>query len=193
MVMRAHIVLGLVAIAAHALCSTPGALAQEDDTPCDAFARNPDGSWSVTQAAFIPGPNFSVRIGAKFVPGEKVRGYDLVARLEQSCTGLRAQAPVPAPASATRGQTPNPPAGLARYADANGNIDVARLTCGHVAEATNEEAELLLAWHSGLSKKPAAGHLINMARLRYAARNLLEHCRANREQSLSAAIDAFAR
>jgi len=189
--MRSHLALAFTVIAAQALCSILGALAQEDDMPCDAFARNPDGSWSVTRAAFIPGPNFSVRIGARFAPGEKVRGYDLVARLEQSCAALPAQAP--APPSATSGQPPNPPPGLARYADANGNIDVARLTCGHVAEATNEEAELLIAWYSGSPGKTAKNHLINMARLRYAARKLLEYCKANRDQNLMTAMDMFAR
>jgi hypothetical protein len=193
-VMRRHVALAFAVIAAQALCSIPGALAQEDDMPCDAFARNPDSSWSVTRAAFIPGPNFSVRIGARFTPGESVRGYNLVARLEQSCSAVPAQAP---PAAAP-GQPPNPPAGnapagLVRYADANGNINVARLTCGHVAEATTEEAELLLAWYSGSSRKAAASHLINVARLRYAARNLLEHCKGNRDQNLMTAMETVAR
>jgi hypothetical protein len=188
--MRAYFVLALMAIAVHALASIPAALAQ-DDTPCDAFARNPDGSWSVARAAFIPGPNFSVRIGARFTPGEKIEGYDLVARLEQSCAAVPARAL--APPSAAPGQPPNPPAGLARYADVNGNIHVARLTCGHIAEATSEEAGLLLAWYSGSSRKSATSHIINMARLRYAARSLIEHCKANRDQNLTAAMDMVAR
>lgn len=193
--MRAYVLLALLSIATQMLGPIPSAIAQEDDMPCDAFVRNPDGSWSVTRAAFIPGPNFSVRVGARFAPGEKVRDYDLVARLEQSCASLPAQAPAPAatPPSAAPGPPPNPPAGLTRYADANGNINVARLTCGHVAEATTEEAELLLAWYSGSSRKPATSHLINIARLRYAARNLLEHCKTNRDQSLTAAMDMVAR
>jgi hypothetical protein len=186
--MRRVVALAFAAIAVQALGPLP-ALAQDDDMPCDAFVRNPDGSWSVTRAAFIPGPNFSVRLGAKFSPGGKVRDYDLVARLEQSCPS--AAAPTPPPAVA--GQTPNPEAGLARYADANGNIDVARLTCGHLASATNEEAELLLAWYGGSSHKSPRSHLINMARLRYAARSLLDYCQAHRDRSLTTAMEMLAK
>ena len=72
---------------------------------------------------------------------------------------------------------------LSQSADANGNFDVRRLTCGHLADASAEEAGLLLAWYGGWYNGQAKRRGINLARVRYAIR-VADYCRANRDKSL---------
>jgi len=38
---------------------------------------------------------------------------------------------------------------LSTYADANGYLDVQKLTCGQLAGTFQEDADLLVAWYSG--------------------------------------------
>jgi hypothetical protein len=78
---------------------------------------------------------------------------------------------------------------LAKYADANGNIDIRQLTCGHLDDATAEEAQLLLAWYSGWYNGLAKGHGINLARVRYKMRNIADYCRTNRDKRLTDAME----
>lgn len=57
--------------------------------PCDAFVKNPDGSWTPTRDVNIAMPNggdvLTVGPAASFRPGAAVRGFDLAALLEQQC------------------------------------------------------------------------------------------------------------
>jgi hypothetical protein len=80
---------------------------------------------------------------------------------------------------------------LPRCANANGNLDVQRLTCGHIAEASAEEVELLIAWYSGADSGPAKWRMINMPRLRYASRNTADYCKANRDVALVKVMRLF--
>ena len=164
------------------------ASAQQEDFPCDAFVKNADGSWSVTRATYIPDANSSVRVGARFTPGEPVRGFDLVGKLNDTCRG---PLPVPPPAAAVPAAPPRET--LTQFADANGNLDMAHLACSHIAGTPSQDVELLLAWFSAASTKPAGRYVVNVARLHYAARNLLEYCRTNRDQSLIEAMKAVLR
>ena len=168
----------VVAIAVQTLCLVTGARGQDEDMPCDAFVKNPDGSWTATRAVFVLSANFSVRAGGVFRPGEKSRGYDLAAKLDELCRNGTA---APPPAAAER-QQPHIP--LSQFADANGNIDVQRLTCGHLADASREEAELFLAWQGGSHNRSPKGRAINMARLKYAMRDVVDYCKSHRDESL---------
>jgi len=176
--LRPRFALAVVAIAAQNLYLVPGAQGQNEDMPCDAFVKNPDGSWTATRAVFVLSANFSVRVGGVFRPGEKSRGYDLAAKLDEVCRNGTA-APPPAAAEEQQPRTP-----LSQFADSNGNIDVQRLTCGHLADAPSEEAELFLAWHSGSHNRSAKGRAINMARLKYAIRDVVDYCKSHRDESL---------
>ena len=55
--------------------------------PCDAFQKNPDGSWSPVRQVVIAGPNGQVTVspGASFWSGVAYMGIDLASRLEQQC------------------------------------------------------------------------------------------------------------
>ena len=55
--------------------------------PCDAFQKNPDGSWSSVRQVVIAGPNGPVTVnpGTSYWVGVAFMGIDLASRLEQQC------------------------------------------------------------------------------------------------------------
>jgi hypothetical protein len=185
--MRRYIVLVAAAIAFQVFCSLTDAHAQDEEIPCDAFAKKSDGSWTATRATFINGPNFSVRLGGVFRRGDKYTDYDLAAKLDEVCR----DAPPPAAMAPAATPAQQPRLALSQFADANGNLDVQRLTCGHIAEASTEEFELLLAWYSGADSGPAKRRVINMPRVRTASRNTADYCKANRDVALVKAMQLF--
>lgn len=180
-------------ISLQGICLTTGAHAQQSTIPCDAFAKNADGSWTVLNTTYIEGPNVKLQEGAIFRPGFQVLGYDIAGMIAKACPNATLAPPpgtVPATAPATAAGQPMPSqAPLSRYADANGNIDVRQLSCGHLADTSAEEAELLLAWYSGWYNGQAKGRGINLARVRYAIHNVVEFCKSNRDKSLSAVME----
>ena len=121
----------------------------EDKLPCDAFAKAADGSWTSVENDIYSEPKFCIRQGSVWRPGATFLGLDIAGALTPQCPN----APVAAPASDERRSPPPTPqlpaVSLAKYADANGNLDVHRLTCGHLADTSADEAEVLLAWYSG--------------------------------------------
>jgi len=196
--MRGGVALLVAALMTAALCLA--ARAQNDEFPCDAFVRNGDGSWTATQATYIYSVNFSVRKGGVFRRGDTYKGLDLAAKLDEVCSNA---APAPPMTAAPPPGTAAPPAAaarvpqqlpsLAKFADANGNIDVSRLSCGHLADASAEDAALLLAWYSGAFGRTAKARTVNLARLRYESRGLIDYCKVNRSESLTKAMDAALR
>jgi hypothetical protein len=181
--MRYRPALLVTAIAIYFLCPVTGASSQDDELPCDVFARNADGSWTATRAAFIPAANFSVRANGVFRRGEKFKDYDPAAKLDEACHNANAAPPAPSV------QTQQPHIALSKFADANGNIDIQRLSCGDLADSANGDAELFLAWYSGSYERPAKARTVNMARLRYAIRATVDYCKANRDKSLVKATE----
>jgi len=179
-------------------CPTTGARAETSTIPCDAFAKNPDGSWTVLGTTYIEGPDVKVQEGAILQPGRIIRGYDIAAMIAKACPNA-AVAPPPGPApnaapstglstapgSAPSAVAPQPQSFLARYADANGNLDVRQLTCGHLDDTSAEEAELFLAWYSGWYSGVAKSHGINLARIRYVIRNVVAYCKGDRNKKLT--------
>jgi HdeA/HdeB family len=197
--MRRRVALAVVAaIALQVSCPTTGARAETSTIPCDAFAKNPDGSWTVLGTTYIEGPDVKVQEGAILQPGRIIRGYDIAAMIAKACPNA-AVAPPPGPApnaapstglstapgSAPSAAAPQPQSFLARYADANGNLDVRQLTCGHLDDTSAEEAELFLAWYSGWYSGVAKSHGINLARIRYAIRNVVAYCKGDRNKKLT--------
>jgi hypothetical protein len=87
--------LGTIVLAAVWL-STP-ALAQSGGLPCDAFQKNPDGSWSAMRNVSVPGPGryFNVQQGALFRPGASFMGQNLAAQLDRDCLAEAAAATAP--------------------------------------------------------------------------------------------------
>ena len=68
---------------------------------------------------------------------------------------------------------------LSTYADANGYIDVQKLTCAQLAGTFQEDADLLVAgtsgWYNGLAKK----HLAKPDRAKRLEHEIIVHCKAN--------------
>jgi len=183
------------AIASQVPGLTPEARAVEYKFPCENFQKNEDGSWLVLKDAFIEGPQVYMRQDNTIAPGRVVQGYDIAALIAKACPNASvgppaaAAAAVTAPGAATpAGAAPvpvqPPKAPLSRYADANGNIEVERLTCAHLDDTSVDEADLLLAWYNGWSGGPAKRRTINIARLRYAIKNVADYCKANPDKNL---------
>lgn len=178
--------------------------------PCENFTKNDDGSWTVLQTTFIEGPAVKVQEGGVVQPGRLILGYDIAAIIAKACPNATValpsdETPNLAPGAAPRiapgatpGAAPNtavpspappPPPALARYADANGNIDIRQLTCAHLDVASPEEAQLLLAWYSGWYKGLSKSRGINLARVRYNSRSVIDYCKANRDKKLTEVME----
>jgi hypothetical protein len=195
--MRRRVALAIAAaIALQAFCLTARAHAATSNFPCEAFAKNPDGSWTVLQTTYLEGPNVKVQQDAVFPPGRIVLGYDIAALIAKACPNAVVAPPpgaepaaasgaVPATAPGTVPSAPVPQSFLARYADANGNLDVRQLTCGHLDDTSAEEAELFLAWYSGWYAGSAKTRGINLARIRYAIHNVVAYCKGDRNKRLT--------
>jgi hypothetical protein len=166
----------------------------QEKFPCEEFVRLGDGSWQAIATTAIPGRNFRVQDGSLWRPGATVMGTDVATMLDKECPNVPVYDPqaqgtpgaalpgAPAPVQAQGSQAPH--TSLARYADVNGNIDVRTLTCGHLDDASPEEANLLLTWYSGWYNASSKGHTINLPRLRTAVRSVADYCRANPDKGL---------
>jgi len=177
----------------------------EEKFPCGAFVKLGDGSWQAMETTLIPGRNFRVQEGSLWRPGATVMGIDLASTLDDACPNAQvgvpqgaSTPPTPvapvapgAPAPAQQAQIPRVP--LAHYADANGNIDVRNLTCGHLDDASPDEANLLLAWYSGWYNASGKGRSINLPRMRYAMRSVADYCKTNRDKSLVKVMELMLR
>jgi hypothetical protein len=196
-----RVALAMAAAIAWLVCSpAPSAYAQTAGIPCDNFEKNADGSWTVLKTTYIEGPAVKVQEGAILQPGRIILGYDIAAMIAKACPNAVVAAPEDAGPSVAPGGAPNaasspsapgPPAPpfLARYADANGNMDVRQLTCAHLDGASADEAQLLLAWYSGWYNGLAKGRGINLSRIRYNIHNVIDYCKANRDKKLVAVME----
>jgi hypothetical protein len=201
--MRHRVALAIAAaIVLHVCCLATRAQAATSNFPCDSFAKNPDGSWTVLKTTYLEGPNVKVQEDAVFAPGRVVLGYDIADMISKACPNA-VVAPPPgaapsaapgtaastAPGTAPTAAAPQPQSFLARYADANGNLDVRQLTCGHLDDTSAEEADLFLAWYSGWYAGSAKSRGINLARIRYAIHNVVAYCRGDRNKRLTDVMD----
>lgn len=164
-----------------------------DDIDCDSFIKNPDGSWTVIKKVFIPVQNVRVVEGTVFQPGGTFLGDEMTVRLAKACPNKQVATPdepgqaQQASAQPQAPQTPYVP--LSNYADANGNIDIQRLTCAHLATASPIDVEMLVTWYSGWYAGAAKRRGINLARVEYAIRNVADYCKANQNRRLSEALN----
>ena len=71
------------------------------------------------------------------------------------------------------------PAPLSSYADADGFLDVQKLTCAQLAGTYQEDADLLTTWYSGWYNGLAQKHLINLPRAKEAEHEVIVYCKAN--------------
>jgi hypothetical protein len=179
------------------------ARAQNNDIPCDAFQKNDDGTWSAMRSVQIlgTGQRLTIRDGSVLRPGSDIRGLDLATELDRKCPAT--PEPVEPAPSAQPGQPvqpgrPGQPVQSARtqpyialgtYADLYGNIDPQRLTCGQLADASPQEAELLLAWYSGWFNGAAKKRAMNLAQVGSAVHSAIDYCKGNRDKKLNLVME----
>jgi hypothetical protein len=177
--MRHRFAMAALAIAMGTTCLGTGACAQGSGFPCDAFMKNADGTWSALRNVVIPGPNFKAQQGALFRPNMSIMGMNVAETLDQEC-------PAVAAAVAEREKQVD----LTKYADANGSIDVQKLTCDQLANTFQEDADFLglwaIGWYSGSAKK----HAINVGRVKEGVHNIIAYCKANKDKMIVQAIEA---
>jgi hypothetical protein len=78
---------------------------------------------------------------------------------------------------------------LASYADADGWIDVQKLTCAQLAGTYQEDADLLTTWYSGWYNGLARKHMLNVKRGKQLEHEIITYCKANRDKKVIQAID----
>jgi HdeA/HdeB family len=128
-------------------------------------------------------------------PGRNVRGYDIADLIAKACPNAQVAPPPDAAggASAAGAGSALPQvsaaANLGKYADANGSLDVRQLTCAHLDDTSADEAQLLLSWYSGWYFGSEKKRGINLPRVRYNLRTVMDYCRANRDKRLSDVMD----
>ena len=77
---------------------------------------------------------------------------------------------------------------LSAYADANGFIDVQKLTCAQLAGTFQEDADMLTAWYSGWYNGLAKKHFVNFPRAKGGEHELILYCKAHPEIRIIQAI-----
>ena len=78
---------------------------------------------------------------------------------------------------------------LKNYADANGYIDVQKLTCAQLAGTFQEDADFLGIWYSGWYNGLGKKHAINVSRTKAGIHNVIVYCKANPAKTVIQAID----
>ena len=78
---------------------------------------------------------------------------------------------------------------LSKYADANGYIDVQKLTCAQLANTFQEDADFLTVWYSGWYNGLAKKHLLKVDRSKTLEHEVIVHCKANPGKKVIQAID----
>ena len=78
---------------------------------------------------------------------------------------------------------------LKTYADANGYLDVQKLTCAQLAGTWQEDADKLMVWYSGWYNGLAKKHHFNISRGARLEHEVIVHCKAHPQIRV---IDAIA-
>jgi hypothetical protein len=78
---------------------------------------------------------------------------------------------------------------LNSYADADGNIDVQKLTCSQLAGTFQEDADFMSVWYSGWYNGLANFNKINVDRAKEIEHRVIVYCKANQDKKVITAID----
>ena len=68
---------------------------------------------------------------------------------------------------------------LTAYADANGFLDVQKLTCAQLAGTWQEDADKLMTWYSGWYNGLAKKHFFHTSRAKRLEHEVIVYCKAN--------------
>jgi hypothetical protein len=78
---------------------------------------------------------------------------------------------------------------LSKYANADGYIDVQKLTCAQLASTFQEDADFLTVWYSGWYNGLAKKHMMKVDRAKTLEHEVIVHCKANPGKKVIQAID----
>lgn len=78
---------------------------------------------------------------------------------------------------------------LSAYVDANGYLDVQKLTCAQLANTWQEDADKLMVWYSGWYNGLAKKHFMDVRRGKQVEHEVIQYCKANQGIRI---IDAIA-
>ena len=77
---------------------------------------------------------------------------------------------------------------LSAYADANGYLDVQKLTCAQLAGTWQEDADLLTAWYSGWYNGLARKHYMDLRKGKIVEHEVILYCKAHPEKRIIEAL-----
>ena len=80
------------------------------------------------------------------------------------------------------------PVPLSSYVDANGFIDVQKLTCGQLANTYQEDADALSSWYSGWYNGLAKKHFLDYKKGRETEHLLIEYCKQHHNEKIIHAL-----
>jgi hypothetical protein len=78
--------------------------------------------------------------------------------------------------------------GLDTYQDANGYIDIQKLTCAQLANTFQEDANALTMWYSGWYNGLGKKHFLNFPRAKESEHLIIVYCKANPNVTVIKAI-----
>ena len=78
---------------------------------------------------------------------------------------------------------------LKTYADANGYIDVQKLTCAQLANTFQEDADMLTTWYSGWYNGLAKKHFMDFKNGKEAEHETIVYCKANPQVKIIQALE----
>lgn len=79
--------------------------------------------------------------------------------------------------------------GLDTLADANGFIDVQKITCAQLANTYQEDADALTNWYSGWYNGLAKKHFYHLTRVKPGEHALIVYCKENHGKTVIEAMD----
>src|ERR1700684_2591707 len=85
------------------------------------------------------------------------------------------------------------PVPLSSYADANGFIDVQKLTCAQLANTYQEDANALTSWYSGWYNGLAHKHYADFKKGREVEHQTIEYCKEHPDERIIHAIGVMLR
>ena len=68
---------------------------------------------------------------------------------------------------------------LTAYVDANGFLDVQKLSCAQLAGTWQQDADALMTWHSGWYNGLAKKHFYHPSRAKHLEHEVILYCKAN--------------
>jgi hypothetical protein len=77
---------------------------------------------------------------------------------------------------------------LSAYADANGFLDVQKLTCAQLAGTWQGDADMLTTWYSGWYNGLARKHYLDLRKGKEAEHEVIVYCKANPDKLIIEAI-----